>query len=128
MNPWTYLIRREIARGNLSPDDATICIGNRWLGEILYFRENLGLKGAKGVDLFSRDPELVVAADMHNMPFEDNSMKLIFARGLINKSYDVRLLLREMVRVLKRDGLLIVETPIYRDGLSRLGPDRHKKQ
>jgi hypothetical protein len=121
VNPWTYLIRREIARGNISVDDAVICIGNRWLGEILYFRENLGLKSSKGLDLFSLNPELVVAADMHKMPFDDGSIKLVFARGLINKSYDVRLLFRELVRVLKPDGFLIVETPVYKVGVSRLG-------
>jgi SAM-dependent methyltransferase len=121
VNPWTYLIRREIARGNMSADDPVICIGNRWLGEILYFRQNLGLKRAQGLDLFSRDPELVIAADMHKMPWDDNSVGMIFARGLINKSYDVRLLFQEMVRVLKADGFLIIETPVYRQGVSRLG-------
>ena len=122
VNPWTYLIRRELRRGNLGADDAVICIGNRWLGEIMYFRENLGLRKAVGVDLFSSDPELVVAADMHDMPFENNSIRLIFNRGLINKSYDVRLLIKEMLRVLTDDGYLIVETPgPYGWGVSRLG-------
>ena len=121
-NPWTYVIRREIARGNLNPEDLVLCIGNRWLGEIMYFRQNLGLKNAKGVDLISSDPELVVAADMHKLPFEDHSVKMIFNRGLINKSYDVRLLMKEFLRVLKKDGYLIVETPgPYEYGVSRLG-------
>jgi SAM-dependent methyltransferase/ectoine hydroxylase-related dioxygenase (phytanoyl-CoA dioxygenase family) len=121
-NPWTYVIRREIARGNLAPDDQVLCIGNRWLGEIFYFRQNLGLKNAKGVDLISSDPELVIAADMHKLPFPDNSVKMIFNRGLINKSYDVRLFVKEMMRVLTKDGYLIVETPgPYEYGVSRLG-------
>lgn len=121
-NPWTYVIRREIARGNLDAEDLVLCIGNRWLGEIMYFRQNLGLKNAKGVDLISSDPELVVAADMHKLPFEDNSVKMIFNRGLINKSYDVRILVKEMMRVLRKDGYLIVETPgPYDYGVSRLG-------
>jgi hypothetical protein len=122
VNPWTYFIRREVRRGNLRPDDAVICIGNRWVGEIRYFREILGLKKAVGVDLFSPDPELVVAADMHKMPFADNSIKLIFNRGLINKSYDVRILIAEMLRVLTPGGYLIFETPgPYGWGVSRLG-------
>jgi hypothetical protein len=122
VNPWTYLIRRELKRGPLAADDRVICIGNRWLGEILYFRENLGLRKAVGVDLFSSDPELVVAADMHDMPFEDGSVRMIFNRGLINKSYDVRLLIKEFFRVLADDGYLIVETPgPYGWGVSRLG-------
>lgn len=122
VNPWTYLIRREIRRGNLRRDDRVICIGNRWLGEIFYFRENLGLRGTVGVDLFSSDSGLVVAADMHDMPFDDGSIRMIFNRGLINKSYDVRLLIKEMLRVLADDGYLIVETPgPYGWGVSRLG-------
>jgi SAM-dependent methyltransferase len=95
----------------LLPDDLVICIGNRWLGEILYFRKNLGLHKAVGVDLFSPDPELVVEADMHKLPFANNSVKMIFSRGLINKSYDVRILAKEMLRVLTKDGLIITETP-----------------
>jgi SAM-dependent methyltransferase len=123
LNPWTYLIRREIARGTLSPDDPVICIGNRWNGEILYFRQTLGLRNTVGVDLISTDPELVVAADMHRMPFEDGSIKMVFTRGTINKSYDVRLFAREIVRVLRKDGLVAVETPGPFDyGVTLLGP------
>jgi SAM-dependent methyltransferase len=122
VNPWTYLIRRELRRKNLHAEDSVICIGNRWVGEIRYFRENLGLKKTIGVDLFSQTPDLVVAADMHDMPFADNSIKMVFNRGLINKSYDVRLLVREIYRVLTPDGFLIVETPgPYEWGVSRLG-------
>ncbi|MBI3529705.1 MAG: class I SAM-dependent methyltransferase [Betaproteobacteria bacterium] len=121
-NPWTYLVRREIMRGNIALEDPVICIGNRWLGEILYFRQNLGLRNTKGVDLVSSNPELVISADMHHLPFEDNSIKLIFARGVINKSYDVRLLAKEWLRVLRKDGFLIVETPgPYGYGVTRLG-------
>src|SRR5262249_34921573 len=111
MNPWTYLLRREIANGKIAKDEKIICIGNRWLGEILYFRHSICLTNTKGVDLISSNPELVTAADMHNLPYEDNSVKLIFTRGAINKSYDVRVLVKEMLRVLKKDGFLIIETP-----------------
>jgi SAM-dependent methyltransferase len=123
MNPWTYLIRREIARGTLPRDSKVLCIGNRWAGEILYFRNTLGLKNAVGVDLISTNPDLVVAADMHDMPFEDGSVKMIFTRGTINKSYDVRLFVKEMLRVLAKDGFVIIETPgPFGFGVSRLGP------
>lgn len=121
-NPWTYVLKREIARGYLSPDDSVISLGNRWIGEIAYFRENIGLKKAMGVDLFTNNPEFVVAADMHELPFADDSIKLVFNRGLINKSYDVRVLAQEVLRVLTKDGLFIVETPgPYDYGVSRLG-------
>lgn len=123
LNPWTYLVRREIARGRLSRDDKVICIGNRWNGEILYFRQTLGLKNAVGVDLISNDPDLVIAADMHQMPFEDGSVKFVFTRGTINKSYDVRRFVSEIVRVLSNDGLVAIETPgPFEHGVTLLGP------
>jgi len=111
LNPWTYLVRREIKRGNLAASDPVTCIGNRWLGEILYFRETLGLKKARGMDLFSADPELVVVGDMHRMPLEDNSQKMIFIRQALSKSYDVRVVVKEMLRVLTKPGFVIVEIP-----------------
>lgn len=121
-NPWTYVLKREMARGYLRPDDPVISLGNRWIGEISYFRENVGLKKTLGVDLFTNNPDLVVAADMHKLPFEDGSIKLVFNRGLINKSYDVRVLVKEVMRVLTDDGMFIVETPgPYDFGVSRLG-------
>lgn len=123
LNPWTYLIRREVARGNLSAGDKVICIGNRWNGEILYFRQTLGLKNSVGVDLISNNPDLVVAADMHKMPFADGSVKLVFTRGTINKSYDVRVFVREIMRVLSKDGLVAIETPgPFEHGVTLLGP------
>ncbi|OAI50409.1 hypothetical protein AYO46_10230 [Betaproteobacteria bacterium SCGC AG-212-J23] len=122
LNPWTYLIKREIARGTLAANDRVICIGNRWNGEIFYFRQTLGLRNTVGVDLISSDPELVVAADMHHMPFADGSVKMVFTRGTINKSYDVRLFVKEIVRVLSDDGLVAVETPgPFEHGVTRLG-------
>jgi SAM-dependent methyltransferase len=121
LNPWTYLVRREVARGNLAADDSVVCIGNRWLGEILYFRQNLGLKKAIGMDLFSADPELVVVGDMHRMPFEDNSVKMIFIRQALSKSHDVRLVVNEMLRVLKKNCFVIIEIPgPYGWGVNRL--------
>jgi SAM-dependent methyltransferase len=122
MNPWTYLIRREIRRGTLVRDAQVICIGNRWAGEILYFRNTLGLTRTMGVDLISTNPELVIAADMHHLPFADGSVKMVFTRGTINKSYDVRLFAKELLRVLTKDGFLIIETPgPFGWGVTRLG-------
>lgn len=122
MNPWTYLLKRELARGNLSADDKVLCIGNRWNGEIFYFRQTIGLKNAMGVDLISRDPELVVAADMHKMPFEDSTVKMVFCRGTLNKSYDIRVFMKEMMRVLQDGGYLALETPgPFGDGVNYLG-------
>lgn len=111
LNPWTYLARREISRGNLSRDDLAVCVGNRWLGEVLYFRENIGLPKTIGLDLFTTNPELVQVGDMHKMPFADNSVGLIFIRQALSKSYDVRIVIKEVMRVLKDGGFFIIEIP-----------------
>ena len=110
LNPWTFLLKRAIASGRLSRDSRVICIGPRWNSEIMYFRRNLGLVNTIGVDLVSTDPDLVVTADMHNLPFGTSSIDLIFCRGTIDKSYDSRALAAEMVRVTKDGGLLAIET------------------
>ena len=41
-------------------DEPVLTIGPRWVGEIHYFRERLALKGTIGLDLFSRDEDLIV--------------------------------------------------------------------
>lgn len=110
LNPWTFLIKRAIACHMLSRDARVICIGPRWNSEILYFRNNLGLVNTIGVDLMSKDPNLVVTADMHKLPFGNSSVDLIFCRGTIDKSYDIRALAAEMLRVTKEGGLLAIET------------------
>lgn len=127
ISPWTYLVRREMHRGNLAADDKVVCIGNRWSGEVRYFRENIGLRNTMGVDLFSADPDYVIAADMHAMPFEDHSVKLVFARGVANKSYDFRRFLKELRRILRKDGFLIIEQPAYTHGVDVLGATELKR-
>ena len=111
LNPWTYLVRRELAKGTISKNDLAVCVGNRWLGEVLYFRQNIGLRNTIGLDLFTTNPELVKVGDMHKMPFADNSVGLIFIRQALSKSYDVRVVVKEILRVLKDGGLFIIEIP-----------------
>ncbi|HET7086177.1 MAG TPA: methyltransferase domain-containing protein [Rhizomicrobium sp.] len=111
LNPWTYLVRRELAKGTLSRGDLAVCVGNRWLGEVLYFRENIGLVNTIGLDLFTTNPDLVKVGDMHKMPFADNSVGLIFIRQALSKSYNVRIVIAEILRVLKDGGLFIIEIP-----------------
>lgn len=121
LNPWTYLLRREIARGNLDAEAPVICVGNRWIGEILYFRQNIGLKNAKGLDVFSSNSDLVTVGDMHRMPFGDGTIKLVFIRQALSKSHDVRLVFGEILRVLQPDGYVIIEIPgPYGWGVDRL--------
>jgi SAM-dependent methyltransferase len=111
LNPWTYLVRRELAKGTISRNELSVCVGNRWLGEVLYFRENIGLINTIGLDLFTTNPDLVKVGDMHKMPFADGSVGLIFIRQALSKSYDVRIVIAEILRVLRDGGLFIIEIP-----------------
>ena len=48
---------------------------------------------------------------------------MVFTRGTINKSYDVRVFVKEIMRVLCKDGLVAVETPgPFEHGVTLLGP------
>lgn len=120
-DPWTPLIAELIERGELDPGVPALTIGPRWVGEITYFRETLGLREAVGLDLFSEDEELVKVGDMHRMPFADDTFGLVYQRNTFNKSYDIRTALHECLRVLRDGGILITDDCYdYTDGVSEL--------
>jgi SAM-dependent methyltransferase len=106
-DPWSDLIRDLVAQGIIRADEPHLTIGPRWVGEIHYFRTQLGLPHTIGLDLFTHDEELVKVGDMHDMPFEDDSFGLVYQRNTFDKSYDIRTALAECVRVLRDGGVLI---------------------
>lgn len=106
---WELRIRLWQLMGRLSPALPSLSVGPRWVTEIRFFREVLGLRGHIGLDLFSDDPELVTAGDMHAMPFPDNHFQLVFLKNVVDKSYDVRTLVTEVIRVLRPGGIVIVD-------------------
>lgn len=106
-DPWTPLFQNLIAEGKLAANDPVLTLGPRWLGEIKYFRKVIGLRKTIGLDLYSYNRRLVVAGDMHAMPFEDSRFALVFQRNTFDKAYDIRKVLRECVRVLKNGGILV---------------------
>ena len=118
-DPWTRLITDLRECGVLSADEPHLTIGPRWVGEIHYFREGLGLPQAIGLDLFTHDEELVRVGDMHDMPFADSTFGLVYQRNTFDKSYDIRQALRECVRVLRDGGVLITDDCYdYTNGVS----------
>jgi SAM-dependent methyltransferase len=120
-DPWSTLIVGLRESGALDADEPALTIGPRWVGEIDYFRGELGLRGAIGLDLFSPDEELIKVGDMHDMPFEDDTFGLVYQRNTFDKSYDIRAALRECVRVLRDGGVLITDDCYaYTAGVSEL--------
>jgi len=130
-DPWSPFMIKLREEGLVSGDEPVLTIGPRWVGEIVYFREKLGLRGTIGLDLFSHDESLVKVGDMHNMPFEDNTFGLVYQRNTFDKSYDIRTALRECLRVLRNGGILISDDCYaYTDGVSDISRTsiKHNRQ
>ena len=75
----------------------------------MYFRQMHDLPKHIGLDLFSDDPSLVVAGDMHKMPFPDSYFSFVFLKNVIDKSYNARVLIRELIRVVRPGGIVICD-------------------
>jgi len=93
--------------GTLKKDSSLLTIGPRWDGEVILYRDVLGFKNTIGLDLFSKNENLIKIGDMHEMPFEDNTFDFVHQRNTFNKSYDLRKALDECVRVLKNGGVIV---------------------
>jgi hypothetical protein len=120
-DPWTQFIRDLVTRRVIGSTEPVLTIGPRWSGEIVYFREQLGLPNAIGLDLFSNDESLIKVADMHAMPFPDDTFALVYQRNTFNKSYDIRKALTECIRVLRDGGVLVTDDCYdYTDGVSEI--------
>lgn len=95
--------------GKVSNDQSTLSIGPRWITEIEFFREIIGLRQHIGLDLFSDNPDLVVPGDMHDMPFQDSKFQLVFLKNVVDKSYNVRKLVQELIRISQSGGIVIID-------------------
>jgi SAM-dependent methyltransferase len=103
-------------------EEQVLTLGPRWVGEIHYFRDVIGFSNAIGLDLFSKDTNLVRIGDMHCMPFADSTFGLVYQRNTFNKAYDIRKALEECQRVLRDGGILISDECLaYTDGVSEVG-------
>jgi SAM-dependent methyltransferase len=124
---WELKLGQWKRRGWIDPDRPSLSIGPRWVTEIRFFREIVGLRRHVGLDLFSDDPELVTAGDMHDMPFPAAHFGFVFLKNVVDKSYDVRRLVRELIRVVRPGGIIVVDqvcgygncTPVTRTDIQR---------
>jgi SAM-dependent methyltransferase len=69
------------------------------------------LEVARGVATRAGRPVHLVRADALRMPFRDASIDVVFHQGLLEHFRDPLPLLRENVRVLAADGVLLVDVP-----------------
>jgi SAM-dependent methyltransferase len=84
----------------------TLIIGGRTEEEIFMFR-GYGFRDVTAVDLISYSP-LVVEADMHDLPFADDSFDFIFCAYTLVYSKEPSKAAREFVRVLRDGGTVAV--------------------
>jgi len=113
-------IIKLMQEGKLTKNDEVLIIGPRYVNEILFFREHLGLPKTIGLDLCAND--YIVVGDMHAMPFENNRFKLVYVCNTLCYSYYVRKVADEISRVLKRTGYAcIVDHGTYVEGASMIG-------
>jgi hypothetical protein len=118
---WEMRIKWWKLSGRLATLGPSLSVGPRWLTEIRYFRDIVGLRDHIGLDLFSDNPEMVVAGDMHAMPFSESHFRLVFLKNVVDKSYDIRTLVDELIRVTRDKGIVIVDQICGYHGCNPLG-------
>jgi len=88
------------------PTLKTLSIGPRSEGELLLIAGyGFSWPNIRAVDLFSYSPRIDVA-DMHDLPYADNSFDIIFNGWCLAYSDDQETALKEMVRVLRPGGFI----------------------
>jgi len=89
-------------------DGKTLCLGARNGEEVAAFIE-LGFKDAIGIDINpGKNNRYVIKGDFHKMDFMDESFDTIYS-NCIDHVWDLRILSKEIARVLKKDSYLILE-------------------
>jgi len=85
-----------------------LCLGARLGSEVVAFRE-MGYIDTIGIDINpGPNNPYVIKGDFHNMKFEDDSFDTIYS-NCIDHSWDIRMLSKEISRVLRPGGRLILE-------------------
>ncbi|MEP7224960.1 MAG: class I SAM-dependent methyltransferase [Actinomycetota bacterium] len=89
---------------------AVLCVGCRNGLELDRFRAH-GFEDVVGIDVFSQRAD-ILAMDMHEMSFSDDSFDVVYTSHALEHSYDVDRVVREIGRV-ARDGAVVgVEVPV----------------
>lgn len=85
-----------------------LCLGARTGAEVVAFRK-LNFKDTIGIDINpGKNNKYVIKGDFHKMDFEDNNFDIIYS-NCIDHAWDLRKLSKEISRVLKKDGYLVLE-------------------
>ena len=101
------LSRRLTETSLIKSGDNVLCLAARLGAEVQAFID-LGCF-AVGLDLNpGKDNKFVVSGDFHEIQYADSSVEIIFSNSL-DHAFNLTLVAREIHRVLKQDGLVIIE-------------------
>jgi SAM-dependent methyltransferase len=104
------LIDKLAAFSPFHADTSVLCVGCRNTNEINYFRSKGAIR-VVGIDLFSSDPDIVVM-DMHDLKFHNGEFAVVFACHSLEHSNNPQRAARELSRVCRADGWIVVEVPV----------------
>ena len=90
---------------NLPNKSNVLCIASRY-GEEVEALKKLN-HNAIGIDLIEFKP-YTIKMDMHKLEFEDGSFDVVYTNA-IDHSYDIKKCIKEMIRVLKEEGTIIIK-------------------
>jgi SAM-dependent methyltransferase len=120
---WWYRGRRRIIRAELDrlplPAGAQIldagCGSGRTLQELVHYGEVRGIELDEGAASVARDRGFgeVLVGRLEELPYEDESFDLITCLDVIEHTPDDQVTLRELRRVCKPGGWLLVTVPAY---------------
>jgi len=69
-----------------------------------------------------------ILADAQNLPFKDESFDVVISMGLIEHFEQPDIMLKEVVRILRHEGILILETPNYLNPFHTFYKLKHRRQ
>ncbi|CAG1001481.1 Demethylrebeccamycin-D-glucose O-methyltransferase [Phycisphaerales bacterium] len=105
-----YLIERMIQHARPPAKARVLCVGCR-NGHELDHLAQAGFTNAVGIDLHSADPRIRVM-DMHSLAFSDGAFDVVYASHCLEHALDPGQAAREMIRVLRPGGIVVLEVPV----------------
>ena len=90
--------------------EKVLCVGCRNALELDRFRAR-GFPDVIGIDVFSQRDD-ILAMDMHEMTFRDDSFDIVYCSHALEHSYDVERVAGEMVRVARDAAVIGLEVPV----------------
>lgn len=91
--------------------ESILSIGCRDTREIKRIKKSFRNAKVNGIDLFSQNEEIIVA-DMHSIPFPNNSFNLVISIHSMEHSYNPKKAFGEIFRILNNKGMFVIEVPV----------------